>query len=144
MPIGLVEIDRYDDDTLVKRKYIFDKYYRVLSKYEWAELPAYHTSNKFSSYHVFLLRVKRITEDQRDEIIKKIFSKDVSVNVHFRPVPSLMFYKNSGYIMNDYPVSSDNYSREITLPVYYDLTDEQLDTILNAVISSVDEVINFT
>lgn len=140
--IGLVEIDRYDSETLIKRKYIFDFYYNVLSNYNWAELPPYNTTNKISSYHIFLLRIKNISEMMRDEIIQKIFDKDVSVNVHFRPVPSLEFYKKQGYNIYDYPVSFDSYSREITIPVYYDLTDTQLNIIADAVISSVEEVLN--
>lgn len=139
--IGLVEIDRYQNDTLLKRKYIFDKYSTMLSKYQWAELPVYENNGCISSYHAYLLRVKRITELQRDSIIKGIFDKEVTVNVHFQPLPLFSFYKSLGYKMDDYPVAYDNYSRVITLPVYYDLTEEQVDIVANAVISSVEEVL---
>lgn len=139
--IGLVEIDRYEKDTLKKFNKIFDKYTNELRKHKWAELPVYISSNKISSYHIYPLRIKDISETQRDSIIQKIFDKGVSVNVHFRPVPSLTFYKDMGYDINDYPVSMDAYQREITLPAFYDLTDKDMDLILKAVISSVEEVI---
>ena len=51
----------------------------------------------------------------------------------------LSFYKNSGYDINDYPISYENFSRVISLPVYYDLTDEQVKTVITAVIDSVEE-----
>jgi len=35
---------------------------------------------------LYPLRIKGITEVQRDAIIKEIFDQDVSVNVHFIPV----------------------------------------------------------
>jgi dTDP-4-amino-4,6-dideoxygalactose transaminase len=64
----------------------------------------------------------------------------VSVNVHFQPLPLLSFYSGLGYKMSDYPQAYDNYKCEISLPVYYDLTDEQMQTVANAVKSSVTEV----
>ena len=139
--IGLVEIDRYKDDTLVKRKEIFDKYAEKFTSYTWAELPIYNTYEKTSSYHLFPLRIKGISEDQRDLIIQKIFDKEVAVNVHFIPVPKLSFYASLGYNFNDYPVAMDNYSREISLPVYYDLSDENLKDVSNAVLEAVESVI---
>ena len=139
--MGLAELDRYDEDMLVRRKQIFNKYSEKFEKHDWAQIPEYEDNDKTTSYHVFLLRIKNISEQQRDEIITKIFEREVSVNVHFIPVPMLSYYKNSGYNINDYPVAYNNYSREITLPVYYSLTDEQVETVANAVIQSVEEVI---
>ncbi len=140
--IGLVEIDRYNDDTLLKRKHIFDIYQKAFKQYEWAQLPVFETEQSTSSYHLFLLRIKGINEQQRDEIIQHIFDKDVSVNVHFQPLPLFSVYKKMGYDINHYPVAYDNYKREISLPVYYDLTDEMLHTVIHAVIDSVNEVLN--
>lgn len=137
--IGLIEIDRYKSDTLVKRKYIFNCYTKAFSKLSWAQIPVYEDENKVSSYHVYLLRIKNITELQRDSIIQKIFDKDVSVNVHFQPLPMLSAYKNRGYKIENYPVALDNYSREISLPVFYDLTDEMIEIIIKAVKDSVFE-----
>jgi dTDP-4-amino-4,6-dideoxygalactose transaminase len=140
--IGLIELERYKHDTLTKRKYIFDAFNSELSKYDWAELPEYETSLKTSSYHLFPLRIKDASEDQRDEIIKRIFDEDVSVNVHFIPVPKLSFYVNKGYDIQNYPVALDNFKREISLPVFYDLTDEQIKMVLDAVVKSVNSVMN--
>ena len=139
--IGLIEIERYKNDTLIKRKAIFDAYRDAFSAYSWAEIPIYETEEKMTSYHLFPLRIKGVTEAQRDEIIKNIFDEDVSVNVHFIPVPMLSFYTNMGYNVKNYPVTWDNYSREISLPVFYELTDEQIKRVIMAVIKSVNLVI---
>ena len=138
--MGLAEIGRYDEDMLVRRKRIFDLYSELLGKYAWAELPVYETPDKQSSWHVYLLRIRGITEEQRDRIISEIFSREVSVNVHFVPLPMMSYYREKGYRIEDYPVTYDNYSREITLPVYYDLTDEMVDTVVKAVVASVEAV----
>ncbi|MGQ0829485.1 MAG: DegT/DnrJ/EryC1/StrS family aminotransferase [Bacteroidota bacterium] len=140
--IGLVELERYDNDTLKVRERIFKQYDEIFSKQSWAQVPEYHTKDKTSCYHLYPLRIKGITEAQRDAIIQEIFNCDVSVNVHFIPVPMMSFYKSLGYDIKNYPVAFDNYSREISLPVFYDLKDDLVKIVINAVVSSVHKVIN--
>ncbi len=90
---------------------------------------------------MFPLRIRGCNEEQRDAIIDAIFARDISVNVHFIPLPLLSFYKSEGYVMSDYPVAYDNYSREISLPLYYNLSDEDVDRVIAAVFASVEEVL---
>jgi len=42
--------------------------------------------------------------------------------------------------MKDHPNTYRHYSREISLPVYYDLTNAQVDEVVAAVKASVEEV----
>ncbi len=134
--VGLAQIKKYKSELLLKRKKIFEKYNETFSKYDWAEIPPSLTEQKETSYHVYLLRIKGISEDQRDEIIKEINLREVSVNVHFIPLPMLKIFKDMGYNIDDFPVSYDNYSREITLPVYPQLTEIQIQRVINSVIES--------
>jgi len=139
--IGQVELERYDSETLPKRKNICEKYSAALSKYDWAQLPLLASAYSEGCYHLYPLRIKNISEHQRDAIIKEIFNHDVSVNVHFIPVPMMSFYVGLGYDIKKYPVTLDNYSREISLPVFYDLTDEMIETVIYAVVKSVSKVL---
>ena len=139
--IGLVEIERYKNEHLPKRKYIFEKYAHLLGVYEWAELPICQTDQKKSSYHLFPLRIKGITEEQRDRIIEGITAQLISVNVHFIPLPLLSFYKKMGYDIKNYPMAYNNYSREISLPVFFDLTDEQIIWVVEALIKEVKQIL---
>jgi len=139
--LGLVELKHYNE-TLAKRKSIFDAYTNGFKNKSWAQLPLYETEKATSSYHLYPLRINGVTEEQRDKIIELIFKQEVSVNVHFQPLPMLSFYKNMGYNVADYPVAYDNYSREISLPVYYDLSEDNVNTVIKAVISAVEQVLN--
>jgi dTDP-4-amino-4,6-dideoxygalactose transaminase len=138
--IGLIELERYDSDTLVKRKQIFDAYQAAFSQDARFQVPIYFNDSKVGCYHLYSLRINGITEQQRDDIMKEIFDCEVSVNVHFIPVPATTFYKNLGYEIKNYPVTYDNFSREISLPVFYNLTLEQAQTVINTVISSVNKI----
>ncbi len=141
--IGLVELERYEQDMLVKRKEIFDTYSAAFSQYDIFEVPEYESENKKTSYHVYPLRIKGITEEQRDLLIKKIAEQGVGVNVHFIPLPMLTAYKSRGYRIEDFPVSYDLYSREISLPVYYDLTPEMIKIVIQTILSLQGDIENF-
>lgn len=138
--LGLVEIGRYKEN-LAKRKEIFEKYNEAFSKRRWAEIPTSDTEDKTSSYHIYMLRIKNCTEEKRDAIMREIAKKNISVNVHFIPVPMLSFYKEQGFDTANFPRTHDNYSREISLPVFYDLSDVQIDRIINSMITSVEEIL---
>jgi len=83
------------------------------------------------------LQIKDASEARRDKIMQRIFEKEVAVNVHFIPLPMMTYYKSLGNSIDDFPVSYQNYSQVISLPVYYDLTNDQtklvkkLDDFLN-------------
>ncbi len=137
--IGLVELQRYDSENLNRRKSIFKRYIDTLSAYEWADCPVYKDEDRESSYHLFLLKIKGISLEQRNRIIEAIFKQDVSVNVHYKPLPLLSYYQQLDYKMEDYPVAQTTWETEISLPVYFDLSDEQVDTVLRALITAVEE-----
>lgn len=138
--IGLVELERYHEN-LARREEIFSAYDTAFSTENWAIIPPSVTDTKTTSFHLYLLRVDGATESQRDEIIQEIFEQDVSVNVHFQPLPLLAAYKKRGYKMEDYPEAYRKYANEISLPVYFNLTDEQVQTVISAVKSAVQKVL---
>lgn len=131
--IGLIEIDRYDSLILQRRRQIFEAYTQAFKDDDRFQIPEFETLDKTSSFHVYALRLRHADEARRDAVIQRIFDQEVSVNVHFIPLPLLTCYKNLGYDIHHYPVTYDNYSREISLPVYYDLTDEQVELVIKAV-----------
>jgi dTDP-4-amino-4,6-dideoxygalactose transaminase len=73
--------------------------------------------------------------------MEKIFERKVAVNVHFIPLPMMSLYKNLGYKIEDYPNTYKLYSSEISLPVYYNLSHENVQRVINAVVEAYQEVI---
>lgn len=138
--IGLVELERYDKETMPRRNAICRSYDAAFSNDHRFVVPVLRDADREGSYHLYMLRIATATEAQRDAIIAAIAGRGVSVNVHFIPMPMLTVYKNLGYRIEDFPNTYKQYCREISLPVYYDLTDEQVDTVIAAVKDSVREV----
>lgn len=140
--IGLAQIRKYDNLLLQERERVARSYHTFFSKYKQFELPPLEDENRKSCFHLYALRLKNCTEVQRDSIIEEITQKGVAVNVHFIPMPMLTVFKDLGYKIEDYPVSYDNYSREISLPIYPQLTNDQIDYICEAVLSTYKKVLH--
>ena len=82
-----------------------------------------------------------ITEQQRDDIISEISRHEVAVNVHFVPLPMLSYFRSKGYDIKDYPTAYNNYSHEISLPVYPQLDDEKVRFVAKTLIEAYQTVI---
>ena len=123
--IGLAQIREYPE-LLKERKRIFNSYSDAFSKCDWAIVPPSVQGEKESSYHIYALRVKNCTEEQRDAMIDEIAKSEVAVNVHFIPMPMLSFFNSLGYDIKNYPQAYDNFKGEISLPIYPQLDEEKL------------------
>jgi dTDP-4-amino-4,6-dideoxygalactose transaminase len=139
--IGLAQIRKYKDVLLVERERVARQYQEFFSKHLFFQLPLLEDDERKSCFHLYALRLNNCTEQQRDLIIEEITQRGVAVNVHFVPMPMLTLFKNLGYKIEDYPVAYDNYSREISLPIYPQLTNEQVEYICEAVLTSYRKVI---
>lgn len=138
--IGLAQMRIYPS-LLKERKRVFKKYDSAFSKLPWAIAPPSEMNGKETSYHIYALRIKNISEEERDAIIDEIAKKDVAVNVHFIPMPMLTFFKNQGYDIANYPQSYKNFACEISLPIYPQLLDEQVDFVADTVIKSYKKIV---
>lgn len=123
--IGLVQLRKYHDFMLPQRQRVYDHYTAFFKDKDWAIIPPGREDGRESSHYLYQLRIKGITEEQRDDMIQKIMDAGVSVNVHFLPLPMLTVFKERGYKTEDYPNTAKNYACEISLPIYVQLTDEE-------------------
>ncbi len=139
--IGLAQIRKYDSLLIKERERVARSYHAFFSKYKQFELPPLEDENRKSCFHLYALRINNCKEEQRDLIIEEITQKGVAVNVHFIPMPMLTLFKNLGYKIDNYPISYYNFSREISLPIYPQLTNEQVVYICETVLSACIKII---
>jgi dTDP-4-amino-4,6-dideoxygalactose transaminase len=139
--IGLGQLRSYDDRLLPMRKRIAAMYCESFKAMDWFIEPPLKNEQRESSYHLFALRIKAITEAQRDQIMDMIMAEGIMANVHFTPLPMLTLFKDLGYEIAKYPSAYSLYANEISLPIYPQLSDEQIDFIITTVINSVNTVL---
>ncbi len=139
--VALAQLRKYDY-LLQERKRVFELYHSLLSEYHWAILPPKSNNNITSVYHLFPLRINPITEEQRNKIIENLSKKEIATNVHYIPMPALTLFKNLGYKAEEYPEAMDAFSREITLPLYPQLTNQQVEYIVRNLVEEYYSVLN--
>ena len=139
--IGLAQIRKYKHVLLPEREQIFLKYNSILSQYSWAILPTFSTGARKSSCHLYQLRIKGFEEDKRDELISRLASLDIGVNVHYIPLPMLSYFKGVGLNINNYPSSYNLYKNEISLPIYNNLSLDSVEYVCLKLVKIVNEII---
>jgi dTDP-4-amino-4,6-dideoxygalactose transaminase len=138
--IGIVQLERFDEMRKI-RKNIHEVYNKVLQEKEWAILPFAKEGNTETCYHLYPLRIKGFSEEQRNGVIQMMAEKDIATNVHFMPLPMLSLYKNLGYKLEDYPNAYGQYANEISLPLYSTLSIEDADYVVNELVNCVEKVL---
>ncbi len=131
--VGLAQIRRYLGELLPDRRRLVGHYQAAFSDCDWAICPILEDTDRVSSYHLYLLRIKDFDEAARDLLIQEIAETGIGVNVHYIPMPMLTAFRNLGYDIADYPVTYDLYCNEISLPVYNGLSIAHLDAVVQAV-----------
>ncbi|PCJ61782.1 MAG: UDP-4-amino-4,6-dideoxy-N-acetyl-beta-L-altrosamine transaminase [Planctomycetota bacterium] len=85
-----------------------------------------------SSYHLYPIFVKNA--NVRKIIFKELRSAGINCQVHYIPIPSQPYYKNLGYKSESFPEANKFYEREISIPMFPDLTNEQVSFIIKTVL----------
>ncbi len=80
-------------------------------------------------WHIFAIRCKR-----RDDLEKYLEEKGVGTNKHY-PVPIHLqeCYKELGYRKGDFPVAEEISETELSLPMFYGMTDEQIQYVIDVI-----------
>jgi perosamine synthetase len=85
-----------------------------------------------SANHLFIVKIKN---GERDEIYQKLKDNNIYCNVHYKPVYLFSYYIKLGYTKGLCPVAEKMYSEILSLPIYYKLTNDLLDNIINLLIT---------
>ena len=127
--IGLGQLERYPA-MLAKRRRIIGAYNSAFEGTDIEYLPHY-TDEYASSGHLYITRIKGIDDAARRRIITAMAEKDISCNVHYKPLPMFTAYKKLGYDIKNFPNAYRLYENEITLPLHTCLTDEDVEYVTN-------------
>lgn len=128
--LGCSQMDSLDE-FVARRRYLVKRYNEKLK-----ELPLrtpYQDEATNPSWHIYIIRVDftKVTLSKK-EIFARMRDRGIALNLHYIPVHTQPYYQNLGFKKGDFPVSERYYEEAITLPLYYDLTDEQQDQIIQA------------
>ena len=120
------------DQFVQKRRMIANIYDKSFSIVDNLKIPKAHNLVKHA-YHLYPLQIDfdklNIT---KSEFFKKMNESDINLQVHYIPVHLQPFYKkNYGFNAGDYPVSESFYRNEVSLPIYPDLSTDDVSLVVN-------------
>lgn len=80
-------------------------------------------------WHIFAVRCK-----ERDRLEKFLNDKGIGTNKHY-PIPVHLqeCYKDLGFKKGDFPIAEEISATELSLPMYYGMTDEEINYVIDAV-----------
>lgn len=109
---------------------IYDKAFLSFDGVECTQLDG----RERSSHHIYVLRINFDRFGlSRHQFMKRLASKGVGSQMHYIPVPMHPYYEGLGYRLQEYPEAEKYYNEALTIPLYYELTDNEVDTVIEAV-----------
>lgn len=133
--IGVEQLKKLDAMNAARRQHA-----EYLNKYlnrEFLDLPI-EAENCTHVYQMYTVKVKHL---DRTHFVLKLREKGVGASVHFDPpVHRQPFYAGFGYSTKDLPVTEKVSASIITLPLYPQLSQEQLDQMISAVEDTIQEM----
>lgn len=113
-----------------RRQEIAARYHEAFKDFPF-ELPAFDDPNDHS-WHLYALRLARGAD--RGAFIEELRRSGIGASVHFIPLHLHPFYRDRyGFTPASFPVSSAEFEREVSLPIYSSMTDADVDAVIAAV-----------
>ncbi|MBB5830912.1 UDP-4-amino-4,6-dideoxy-N-acetyl-beta-L-altrosamine transaminase [Brachybacterium aquaticum] len=121
------------DAFVARRAEVKAAYDEALADLEGVQLPA-APEGAAPAWHLYPLRVPA---ERRREIFESLRAQGIGVQVNYIPAYWHPVFEDLGYQRGMCPVAEDYYSREISLPMFPGLTDENVEQVITAVRTAV-------
>jgi UDP-4-amino-4,6-dideoxy-N-acetyl-beta-L-altrosamine transaminase len=120
-------------DKFVARRHMLAERYNNALKDLPLLLP-WQSPEVYSAYHLYVIKLK-LDElvKSRKAVFDELRSAGINVNVHYIPVHTQPYYQKLGFREGDFPQAEKYYAGAITLPLYYGLSEEDQDHVINKV-----------
>lgn len=136
--IALGQLESYDLINS-ERKRVYDRYASNFKECQYLSIIPSQVENRISSHHLMMISLNENFKSFRNEIISQCANKGISTNVHFKPLSLMTAFQNEetrGSLAN----SIDLFEREISLPIYPQLSNEQVDYISKTIMDAIKKV----
>lgn len=126
--LGISQLGRIDK-FLEKRKKIAAKYDEAFRDFDGIEIPK-QAEYSNSAYHLYVIKVDKSI---RKALFEYLRANNIGVNVHYIPVYTFPYYREHGYENVKCENAEKLYESIISIPIYYDLSDEEQDYVIDKI-----------
>ena len=125
--IGMVQLKK-QEMLRKKREKIAKMYNAAFQENKNITLP-YIKDDRESSWHLYVIKITN-----RDEVIGQLKEQGIGCSVHFIPIHKHPYYKKRySYEESMFPVANSVFKRSLSLPIYPDMTDEEITYVIQKV-----------
>ncbi|MBM3302156.1 MAG: DegT/DnrJ/EryC1/StrS family aminotransferase, partial [Deltaproteobacteria bacterium] len=135
--MGLAQL-RKAENMWRRRKEIAGQYTRAFSQCPALEVPAIRPEIQHA-WHLYMLRLNlEQLKIDRARFIEELKRRNIGASVHFIPLHLHPYYRETyGYQPEDFPVAYREYQREVSLPIYSKMNEQDGDDVIEAVVDIV-------
>jgi len=125
--IGMIQLGK-QDELRQKRNRIAQRYSDAFKGNDNIGIP-FIKEDRETSWHLYVIKI-----ENRDEAIEKLKERGVGCSVHFIPIHKHPYYKERyAYVNEDYPIANKVFEHSLSLPIYPDMRDEEIDYVIQQV-----------
>ena len=117
------------------RREIAKQYNNLFSNIEFIKTPKVQNTVEHS-YHLYPLQINfEKLPLTKVEFFEKIKKAGVNLQVHYIPIHFQPFYGNNyGFKKGDFPISENFYQNELSLPIYPNLSKDDVEMVANSIL----------
>jgi len=131
--IGLAQFERAEFFR-EERQRCAEYYYKALCEVPDFDLPECYGPHEDHSWHLFPIVIKPGAKISRNEFIEKISERGIGVSVHYKPIHQMTYYRETyDLISKDYPNAEKIWQGTVSLPIYPDLKENELEFISSTI-----------
>jgi dTDP-4-amino-4,6-dideoxygalactose transaminase len=135
--IALGQLESYDLINS-ERKRVYDRYTANFKDCPYLSVIPSQVGNRISSHHLMMISLDENLKSFRNQIISHCANNRVSTNVHFKPLTLMSAFQNEE-VRGSLAHSIDLFEREISLPIYPQLFNEQIDYISKTIMDAIND-----
>jgi perosamine synthetase len=118
------------DRFIHRRRELVGMYDRAFAKMKNCR-PAQCSGRDLSGHHLYVVRINFAAVGMtRAQFMLELRSRGIGSQVHYIPVPAQPYYRRLGFDPEDYPAAQAYYQEALSIPLFYDLADDQQEKIV--------------
>ena len=131
--MGLHQLRKLPDFLKVREEYVrmYDEGFGDMPEIVLPPRPR----NGRHAWHLYVIRLRlEMLEIGRNEFVEALRAENIGTSVHFIPLHLHPYYRETfGFGWGDFPNAEDAYKRAISLPLYPEMTPEDVEDVIRAV-----------
>lgn len=126
------------DAFIQRRREIAAMYRKAFEGNPYFDVPQ-EKEDVVSAWHLYPIRFKDGYKEKKARIVEKLHERGIGVQVHYLPVYLHPYYRQLGYEEGLCPKAEDFYRRELGIPIFPSLKDEEIERVVQTLLNVCEE-----